>query len=512
MTQLISYDQRLIKANETQKKGSVTALSSRWYPGYHLAPLTGWMNDPNGVIFFKGEYHVFYQYYPFAPVWGPMHWGHAKSSDLIHWETLPIALAPGDAYDKDGCFSGCAIDDNGTLTLIYTGHIITNKPHEPETIRQVQCIATSQDGIHFEKHGIVLSEPPEKVICHFRDPRVWQEKDHWFLIIGYRTDDDHHQGTGHVALYSSKNLRDWSFSGTLLSDDSRLPAGMRSYMWECPDFFPLNGHHILMFSPQGLEPQGYQNRNLYQNGYIVGSWVENQFKPQTFFTELDYGHDFYAAQRFEDGKDRQILIAWFDMWESNKPSQRDGWAGSMTLPRELQLVDNHILMTPVKEIENLRISEKTHAITTLNNEKHHFRLNSPLQEIELIIDLRKSNAAQAGLALRTNNQGQETVIYIDQSQKRIVLDRNRSGQNLQGIRSCPLPETNKLTLRIFLDRSSVEIFVGDDTYSGRYTISSRIFPEKDSMGASLFAIEGKMIIDSFKSWVLQDANALYYHP
>lgn len=495
----------LIKAEATQRKAGQQLFSSEWYPGFHVAPLTGWMNDPNGLIFFKGEYHLFYQYYPFAPVWGPMHWGHAKSADLIHWETLPVALAPGDSFDRDGCFSGCAIDNNGILTLIYTGHVVLS-PDNPDAIREVQCMATSKDGIHFKKEGIVLENPPAKEIPHFRDPRVWKEGNHWFMVVGYRTDDENHQGIGHVALYKSNNLKDWVFIQSLLGEDPQSPPGKRAFMWECPDFFPLSDRFTLLFSPQGLKADGYKNRNLFQNGYILGKWQNPQFAPETIFEELDYGHDFYAAQHIEAKDGRQILIAWFDMWESPKPSQRDGWAGCMTLPRKLDLVDSKILMTPIKEIETLRQSEKAEGTVTLSDSEHSFTLESPLQEIELIFDLEKSNAHQAGIALRCNGKGQETLLYIDRSQNRIVLDRNRSGQNVKGIRSCPLPQSCKVRLHIFLDRSSIEVFVGDEQQQGLYSISSRIFPDKDSLQGHLFAIEGYAVFDSFRRWTLQDAN------
>lgn len=495
----------LIKAEDAQKKAGKRLLSSEWYPGFHVTPLTGWMNDPNGLIFFKGEYHLFYQYYPFAPVWGPMHWGHAKSRDLVHWETLPVALAPGDSFDRDGCFSGCAVDNNGVLTLIYTGHIVLSND-SLDAIREVQCMATSIDGIHFQKEGIVLEKAPMPQVAHFRDPRVWKENNHWFMVVGYRTDDEKHQGIGHVALYRSENLKDWIFVKTLLGDNSQLPLGKRAFMWECPDFFSLGNRSVLMFSPQGLKASGYKNRNLFQNGYILGKWQAPQFTPETSFQELDYGHDFYAAQRFEAKDGRQILIAWFDMWENQKPSQRDGWAGCMTLPRKLDLIDNKIVMTPVREMEILRQSEKIESVVTLSDAEHPFTMDSPLQEIELIFDLEKSSAYQAGLALRCNGKGQETLLYIDRSQNRIILDRNRSGQNVKGIRSCPLPNTSKVRLHIFLDRSSIEIFVGDDQTQGLYSISSRIFPDKDSLKGRLFAIEGYAVFDSFKRWTLQDAN------
>lgn len=140
-----------------------------YYPQFHLAPPAGWINDPNGLICIDGVYHAFFQHHPYSEHWGPMHWGHATSRDLIRWQHQPIALAPDTPYDKDGCFSGCAVDDNGVLTLIYTGHVWLGEPGDDSQVREVQCLATSEDGLGFVKHGPVLAAPDG--IQHFRDPK-----------------------------------------------------------------------------------------------------------------------------------------------------------------------------------------------------------------------------------------------------------------------------------------------------------------------------------------------------
>ncbi|MHC3036160.1 glycoside hydrolase family 32 protein, partial [Klebsiella pneumoniae] len=174
MTSLLS------KANEalSQQKDLV---NPRWYPRYHLAPPAGWMNDPNGLSWFDGYYHAFYQHYPWQPVWGPMHWGHARSRDMVNWEHLPIALAPEGPEDKDGCFSGSAVVEGNKLALIYTGHKFDGEAKE-ENLYQVQCLATSTDGIHFERQGMILDTP--RGVHHFRDPKVWQEGDNWYMVVG----------------------------------------------------------------------------------------------------------------------------------------------------------------------------------------------------------------------------------------------------------------------------------------------------------------------------------------
>lgn len=176
----------MMKQQLLDAQSALEQLRSRrgdeFYPDFHLAPPAGWMNDPNGLIYFNGYYHAFYQHHPVNADWGPMHWGHATSKDMIRWQHEPIALAPGAEYDRDGCFSGCAVDDNGVLSLIYTGHVWLSDEGDDSAIREVQCLATTTDGIHFRKQGVVLT-PPDGIM-HFRDPKIWREDNVWWMVLG----------------------------------------------------------------------------------------------------------------------------------------------------------------------------------------------------------------------------------------------------------------------------------------------------------------------------------------
>ncbi|VEC82122.1 glycoside hydrolase [Raoultella ornithinolytica] len=234
--------------------------------------------------------------------------------------------------------------DGDTLALIYTGHKFHGDPSDEENLYQVQCLATSRDGIHFERQGMVLDTPPG--LHHFRDPKVWREGDSWYMIVGARVGD-----TGQVRLYRSADLRQWHDEGILDEAEDKM-----GYMWECPDFFTLGSKRVLMFSPQGMAAQGYQNRNLFQSGYLLGDWQPGQpFVREGEFVEMDHGHDFYAPQSFLTPDGRRIVIGWLDMWESPLPEQQDGWAGMLSLPRELTLsADNRLQMRPAKEVECLR--------------------------------------------------------------------------------------------------------------------------------------------------------------
>lgn len=474
----------LIAKAEQELKDKQPRLNRRWYPRYHLAARANWINDPNGLVWFDGWYHAFYQHHPYSTEWGPMHWGHARSKDLVHWEHLPIALAPQGPEDKDGCFSGSAVVDGDTLALIYTGHKFHGDPSNEENLYQVQCLATSRDGIHFTRQGVVLDTPPG--VHHFRDPKVWREGDNWYMVVGARIGD-----RGEVRLYRSTDLRHWHDEGIL----DQAEEGM-GYMWECPDFFPLDDKYILMFSPQGLAAHGYQNRNLFQSGYLVGHWQPGHpFVRESRFRELDHGHDFYAPQSFTTPDGRRIVIGWLDMWQSPMPEQQDGWSGMLSLPRELTLsADNRLLIRPAKEVELLRSSELPWPVSMLKDQQMMVMENATALEVILHWDCANSSAERYGLSY-----GNGLRIYVDAQMQRLVVERDYPQYGLCGTRSVPISLDNILKLRIFFDSSSVEVFVND----GEACLSSRIYPDDKHRELSLFAWGGTACLTEADSWLLK---------
>lgn len=489
-------DSRIVKAEEALKAAK-EKLNERYRLGYHIMAPANWINDPNGLIQYKGEYHVFYQYHPYDENWGPMHWGHVKSKDLVNWEHCPIALAPGDEFDKGGCFSGSAVDNNGELTLIYTGHNYIDK--EKDTFYENQNIAVSKDGITFEKFGKnpVIAEPPSDSIHHFRDPKVWRHEDKWYMVVGNSTKDN----IGRVILYTSLDLREWEYIGTLATSKGEL-----GYMWECPDFFKLGDKHVLTFSPQGIDKTGGLYPNLFQTGYIVGDYDydKNEFI-HGGFSELDNGHDFYAVQTFADDKGRRIAIGWMDMWESDMPTKKDGWCGALTLPRVLTLgKNNKILMNPVDELELLRETEIDNFINKSigDNENYIVKTNEKLMELEVKFNLNSSIAQSFGLKINGLNE-EETVLTYDSEISKLILDCSKCGKEKDGTRSANLEKGSELSLRIFIDRSSIEVFIN----KGEATITSRVYPKGETESIELFANRGNLEIETFKAWKLKDTWA-----
>ncbi|MDF2964002.1 MAG: sucrose-6-phosphate hydrolase, partial [Paenibacillus sp.] len=228
-----NHKQLLAIADDKVNKAREIASRDPHRLNYHIMAPANWINDPNGLIQFKGSYHVFYQHHPFGVEWGPMHWGHATSPDLVHWEHQPIALAPSETYDHGGCFSGSAVEHEDKMYLFYTGVVYDGAIHTSNrhNRKEVQCMAVSNDGRTFEKHPAspILSNPPADGSKDFRDPKVWKYGNQWYMVVGSTKN-----GVGKVLIYESLDLVHWSYKGVALES-----SGTEGYMWECPDLFPL---------------------------------------------------------------------------------------------------------------------------------------------------------------------------------------------------------------------------------------------------------------------------------
>ncbi|XP_023933830.1 sucrose-6-phosphate hydrolase-like [Bicyclus anynana] len=419
-------------------------INQRYRPLYHVAPPVGWMNDPNGFSFHNGEFHLFYQFYPYDSVWGPMHWGHVSSPDLVNWKQLPTALLP----EQEQCFSGSAISQEDGLTLMYTGR--TAVDYEPY-FNETQYLAFSDDGINFYKYegNPVLPRAPNGS-PDFRDPKVWKYGDNYYVVIGSQTSDKR----GRVLLYKSSDMKSWDFLSLLGESD-----GDMGYMWECPDFFELDGKFVLLMSPQGLQPQGDRYKNTHQTGYIIGdfSYDTNEFIHEVDFQEIDFGHDFYAATTTE-ANGKRYLIAWFSMWDVPHPEDSDGWAGMLTIVRELRLVGTRIIMKPVEEIITLRAEILTDSDIEPN------QILEFGKAVELMIDSDINEETE--LLLEGREGGDPVWVRWDPEIRKVVIDRG-----YDDIRQVEWSPNESLKYRIFLDTTSLELFCGE----GEVVLSSRVY-------------------------------------
>lgn len=471
--------QNLLRQADIKVAEAAGTVQDRFRLHYHLMPQANWLNDPNGLVYFQGYYHVFYQHHPFSPHWGPMHWGHARTKDFFTWEHLPIALAPSEEYDQDGCFSGSAVVEDGVLHLFYTG-----VRKENGSFVQVQCRATSSDGVHFVKdpQNPLIETFPAEGSPDFRDPKVWRQGSLWYMALGSGRD-----GRGKVLLYQSQDLSSWDFLGVLLESD-----GTQGEIWECPDLFSLGDKHVLVVSPIGTE----HRRVLYFLGkmdYGVG-----EFQPESW-GELDVGPDFYAPQTFF-GTSRRIMLGWMQSWEGEIPTQEHNWAGALTLPRELKLDSaGRLRVQPLSELENLRsqlVFTSRVGVDRASQDLPGFDLEESGLEITLKVDLRRTSASQFGLVFE-DSSGESIEVGVREQGRELYLDTTQVSWASPGIYAAKLEPEDTLELRIFLDRSSLEIF----SSGGPSTITARIYPESVLI-PKLFALDGLAEL-SLEMWNLE---------
>lgn len=457
------------------------ASNDRYRPGYHFSPPSGWMNDPNGLIQWHGRYHLFYQHNPYEARWGFIHWGHAVSDDLVHWSDLPIALAPEPGSPRDdGCWSGVAVNDHGVPTLIYT---------EVRGGVQLPYVATgSDDLITWRKHprNPVIAGPPEGIIVPgFRDHCVWREGDWWHQIIGSGIAGE----GGACFLYRGRTLLEWEYLGPLCAGS----VGENDDMWECPDFFAVGDRHALVVSPLPL------NRAV----YLTGRYESHRFIPETH-GEVDGSRDFYAPQSFVDERGRRIMFGWLREARDEAAQLAAGWSGAMSLPRLITpRADGRMGMTPAPDVEALRSAHIARAPHDLPPDTFVALddLHGDMLEIATTID--PGAAQQAGVAVFASHaRDEETRIVYEREPGRLVVDRTRSGCGHTGSPSIALPLApgEMLNLRIFIDRSIVEVFA-----NGHACLTARVYPARnESDGVALFATGGAAHILSFDAWRLPD--------
>jgi len=460
-----------------------TVTNSRWYPSYHIAAPSGWINDPNGFSCFNGEYHFFYQHYPYDVKWGPMHWGHVVSKDLVHWERLPVAIAPDKLYDASGgCFSGSAIEHDGKLYLMYTGHVDLPVPTKDGVNRiETQNIAVSDDGINFTKLAAnpVLYVPADKGDISpndFRDPKVWTHNGKYYAVVGSR---NMAETVGQILMFESPDMENWTFKS--------IPArseGNQGDMWECPNFAEVDGQDVLILSPMNIKPEGKKFLNLQQSGYMLGDLnYDTGIFTHGEFDLLDYGFDFYAPQILQAPDGRCIMIGWLDMWGTPMPEQNDGWAGQMSIPRELHIKDGKIISTPVKELELLRGEKVSYENLSISKATNLDGVRGEVGELLATIDLTQSK--NFSIELRSFDS-EKTVLSYDNGI--IKLNRDKSGKILKGEREFKLVPADEMKLQIFIDRSSLEIFIND----GEAVLSTRLYPKEISQDITFVPTKGTL--------------------
>jgi beta-fructofuranosidase len=424
-------------------------------PEYHLLPLHNWMNDPNGPIWWKGQYHLFYQLNPHAAVWGDMHWGHATSPDMVHWKHQPIALAPtrGGA-DSEGCFSGSAVVFDGKPTFIYTG--VENAPPAETTLhdgsdklRETQMLATAEDDdlLHWKKlEAPIIAIPPQGIyVTGFRDPCPWQEGDTWYLGIG----SGERTIGGCVLLYRSKDLRRWEYLHKLVQGKPNGKVAVNpcdsGEMWECPDFFAVDGRHCLLYSTED------------KVFWTTGEYDAHNHRYLPMRTGvLDHGA-YYAPKSFLAPDGRRVLWGWIRETRPEAQFAAAGWSGAMALPRVLTVnQDGELAMNPATEVEKLRGAEETSTL----------QADAPLKQ--MLTTLRRELHLSLGDA---KPKVHVRLLTNGKSVWELVVDTPSSLVTCGDITFALPPQIGPDdALRIFIDGSVIESFV-----AGREALTSRAY-------------------------------------
>lgn len=432
-------------------------------PAVHLRPPRNWINDPNGLVFHDGHYHVFFQYNPHGPQHADMHWGHFRSSDLVTWEELPIALAPtpgGD--DADGCFSGNAISADGRMVAFYSANR-TGRWWQPVTT------AESHDGGHTwtKQPELLIPQPPADTTM-YRDPYVWRQDGGWRMLVGAALAD----GRGAALLYESDNLENWTFRGPFAASKAdAAPAG-----WECPQYATFGDRGVLIVSD--WDPRyGPSHVTVHTGREEQGRFTADASAP------LDFGPDFYAPALLKaPGEDRWLLWGW--SWEARDDgwTQEAGWAGTLTLPREVTLADDGtIAQRPARELLALRGERVLHR-TGRVTQAETVELGQVSRTFDLTATLACDPSATSGLRLLTSADGTEHLdITLDPTAGQLTVSRDHASLDPRaraGTYTLPCPAAKvadtPVELRIIVDRSIVEIYLA----SGQ-TLALRFYPLGD---------------------------------
>ena len=467
----------------------------------YVKPKDYWMNDPNGFIYYKGMYHLFYQCFPYGPRWGRMHWGHVVSKDLVNWEEQGIALFPSKTDDRSGCFSGSAIEEDGKMQLYYTGvNYLTENPEDinlcvDEHFVSAQLMITSEDGIHFEKYekNPVLTAPEGISPDSFRDPKVWKHEDSYYMVCGASKNQK-----GQALLYRSEDLIHWTFINVLA--ESRGEWGT---MWECPDFFRIGNRYVLTFSPIDAGERTCV--------YLTGSFDYDTGKfDYDVSGEIDWGFDYYAPQSFQAPDGRRIMVAWANEWEWMPffkdwgPTYREDWCGFFNFPREVNMTKSgRLSFTPIRELKKYRKKTGKYVqdkLVICDSQQELKSDDGIAFELKFNINLRASNAQQLLVKLRCDEINQ-TVCIFDLKNGELKVNRNKADGWSKGISHSILflKEKDVLDVHILSDQSSLELFT--DNYQNNHSMN--VFAGNEQNKIYFQAVEGSVVLENVEVYGIE---------
>lgn len=429
----------------------------------HLKAPGNWINDPNGFIYYQGEYHLFYQYFPYAPMWGTMHWGHAVSKDLVRWEHKGVALFPTRYEDQNGCFSGSALEYEGKLNLYYTGihyekadpaniHVCLN-----EGFTASQLMLSSEDGERFDNFSgksVVVPVIEDENIGDrkdTRDPKVWREGDSFYMILGSTC----RQETGRAVIYKSKDAVNWKYAAQIKSERF-------GKILECPDLFKLGQEYVFMGSPMYIEEDagGYDHHAVCMPAKFDRKACILTLPEQ--YQYVDYGLDLYAPQTNEDKDGRRVMIGWIRMPKAVEEGEEKPWIGMMSLPRVVELIDGHIFFRVHPEVDAFFSEEYTVTEGDVFSQKARiFGIQTTEEPYRVQAVLKEGEELDIGGYKIWTDRG---FVKTDRSKVFADIDGHRL------ISTTPKAE-GECRLDIFVDRNLIEVFVND----GQYVVSNVVY-------------------------------------
>ena len=490
MKKTVNHSLLFARAYEQAEGGKIPRESR---PVFHLTPLTGWMNDPNGFCYYHGQYHLFYQYNPYDTEWDAMHWGHAVSHDLLHWTYLPAALAPDAPYDSFGCFSGSATElPDGRQLLMYTG--VRQEGGDKSREFQTQCIAVGDgtDYQKYEKNPVLDSNAlPEGLSPYdFRDPKIWRtENGAYRCVVGARREDKR----GVLLQYESRDGFEWRYIGVLAENDGRF-----GLMWECPDFFPLDGKHVLFVSPQDMLPEDFEYHNGNGTVCLTGRMDGDRFIEE-HNQAIDYGIDFYAPQTILTPDGRRVMIGWMQNWDTCKTTgyEERPWFGQMSLPRELFLRNGRLYQQPVRELAQYRSRKVEYRDVLLDGEKILKGIEGRVVELDIHLRCADPDTPYQKFIMKfAQNEKYHSVLSYRPYESWLQIDRKFSGSRRAYIhqRRCLVSDQRgEIRLHVILDRFSMEVFIND----GEQVMTATILTGSDARKIS-FEADGQVMMDVTK--------------
>lgn len=454
-------------------------------PKFHFSSPAGWMNDPHAPVWYHGEYHLFFNYYPYD-IEGvrPKCWGHAVTKDFTSYRLLPTAIAPDTEHDRDGCASGCAVVHEDKLYLIYTGRNYYRRP------REVQCVAWSEDGIHFtkeERNPVVLPQSCSET--DFRDPWVYQKNGRWQMLLGGKR-----EGSPCIYRYESENLVDWSYSGIFAEGKE----GQGS-MWECPALFQTDGKTILLVSPEHID--GVRQKSL----YFMGKEIAGRFY-QDEKTEIDYGCDYYAAQFFSSQEGSIMVNAWMNKWDNDHKTKAEGWIGAMTIPRTISSgQDGKMKGAYIHSLEKLRKNKIRLQNVALEAGSRHSLAegkNSFWIQMDFAWEALQGNRFEMGFLTDRAGKGGLNLCFEKDKNRLIIENHTVNHEGRRRILSLePVFRNRNVKMDILVDVSCVEILVAEEIF-----ITNCVYPDSGDSGFHYCKSDGKMQIFQITLYDMEPAQ------